>query len=142
MVTLHSTIIKFILALNVAFSKPQIQHLTAFVHGMILCDGRLNISQIHRHTNEYRHLSCMTRFFNESPWNSQHLKKQHIQFLLNKVKQARFKQEDYRPITFLVIDDTQCKRINPHQKWKGLIIIFLIRMEKVFGLTAPFPPML
>jgi SRSO17 transposase len=120
MVTLHSTIVKFILALNLAFTKPQLKHLTAFVHGMILCDGRLNISQIRRYTNEYRHLSCMTRFLNESPWSTHHMKKQRMQFLIEKIKESRTKIGDTRPITFLVIDDTQCKKDSSTTKMEKL----------------------
>lgn len=84
MVTLHSNIVKFILAFNLAFTKPQIKHLTALVHGIILCDGRLNISQIRRYTNDYLHLSGMTRFLNKSLWSSHHVKKQRTQFLLKR----------------------------------------------------------
>jgi len=34
-------------------------HLLTYIHGIILTDGRINISQIRRSTNENRNLSCM-----------------------------------------------------------------------------------
>jgi hypothetical protein len=46
MVSLYLPIVKFILALKLEFSKPQLNHLFTLVHGIILCAGRKNITQI------------------------------------------------------------------------------------------------
>ena len=67
MVTFYSHIVNFIFALQLQVSKPQMNHILTFMHGIILTDGRINVSQIRRSTNENRDLSCMTRFLNGSP---------------------------------------------------------------------------
>jgi hypothetical protein len=46
MVIVHLTIAKFILALNLGLTKPQHNHMLALIHGIILCEGRKNITQI------------------------------------------------------------------------------------------------
>ncbi len=46
MVSLYLPIVKFILALKPEFSKPQVGHLFLLVHGIILCAGRKNITQL------------------------------------------------------------------------------------------------
>lgn len=67
MVNPISLIVKFILMLNLNFSRPQMNHMVHMMHGIILCEGRKNISQIHNKTAQYRDLSCITRFLKESP---------------------------------------------------------------------------
>ncbi|MDQ0254142.1 hypothetical protein J2S74_001515 [Evansella vedderi] len=62
MVTFYSPIVNFILTLKLCLSKPQMNHIFTFVNGIILTDGRINVFQIRRSTNEKRDLSCMTRF--------------------------------------------------------------------------------
>lgn len=44
MVSLYLPLVKFILALKLEFSKPQLGHLFTLVHGIILCAGRKNIT--------------------------------------------------------------------------------------------------
>lgn len=52
MVTFESHIVNFIFAIQLQLSKPQMNHLLTFIIGIILTDGRINISQIRRSTNE------------------------------------------------------------------------------------------
>jgi SRSO17 transposase len=120
MVTFHSSIVKFVFALNLLLSKPQHRHLLAFLHGIILCEGRVNISQIRRSSNHDRDLSCMTRFLQESPWNPQYVTKQRLSYLMETIRQTRAKWGDTRPITFLILDDTQCKKERSTVKMEGL----------------------
>jgi len=110
MVTFYSYIVNFIFALGLGLSKPQMHHLLTFIHGIILTDGRKTVSQIRRYTHESRDLSCMTRFLNESPWCPNRVTRRRIQFMMNKIKKIRAKQGDTRPLTFLIIDDTQSKK--------------------------------
>jgi hypothetical protein len=79
MVTFYSHVVNFILALGFGFSKPQIHHVLTFIHGIILSDGQKTVSQIRRSTHESRHLSCMTRFLNESPWCPNRATRRRIQ---------------------------------------------------------------
>lgn len=119
MVTFYSFIVKFILALNLELSKPQLNHVLTFVQGIILTDGRMTVTQIRRSTHEKRDLSCMTRFLNESPWCPNRVKRKRLQFMMERIKKARMKQGDSRSITFFIIDDTQSKKDVLPNKWKG-----------------------
>lgn len=110
MVTFYMAIVKFLLALRLQMSKPQFNHLLHFVHGIILCEGRKNVSQIRGATDNYRDLSCMTRFLKNSPWNGNRMQRRHIQFLIEKIRRERAKRGDQRPITFFILDDTSCKK--------------------------------
>lgn len=120
MVTFYSHIVNFILALQLQISKPQMTHLLTFIHGIILTDGRINVSQIRRSTNEIRDLSCMTRFLNESPWCPNRVTRRRLQFVINKIKRSRTKAGDSRPIVFFIIDDTQCKKERSTKRMEGL----------------------
>ncbi|MDQ0874544.1 hypothetical protein QFZ77_003203 [Paenibacillus sp. V4I3] len=57
MASLYLPIVKYILALKLEFSKPQLGHLFTLVHGIILCAGRKNITQIQQAARGDRHLS-------------------------------------------------------------------------------------
>lgn len=120
MVTFYSHIVKFIFALQLQLSKPQLNHLLTFMHGIILTDGRINISQIRRSTNENRDLSCMSRFLNESPWCPNRVTRRRLQFVVNRIKKSRSKAGDSRPIVFFIIDDTQCKKDRTTKRMEGL----------------------
>lgn len=120
MVTFYSYIVNFIIALGLGFSKPQTHHVLTFIHGIILTDGKKTVSQIRRSTHETRHLSCMTKFLNESPWCPNRANRRRIQFMMDKIKKIRAKQGDTRAITFLIIDDTQSKRDITTRKMEGL----------------------
>lgn len=110
MVTLYAAIVKFLFALQLQLSAPQFNHLLHFVHGIILCEGRKNISQIRGATDDYRDLSCMTKFLKNSPWNANRMQRRHMQFLMDQIRRKRAKRGDTRPITFIIIDDTSCKK--------------------------------
>ncbi|WP_413375719.1 IS701 family transposase [Alkalihalobacillus sp. 1P02AB] len=120
MVTFYSHIVNFILALQLQLSKPQMKQMLTFVHGIILTDGRINVSQIRRSTNENRDLSCMTRFLNESPWCRNRLKRRRLQFVVNQIKKSRSKAGDLRPIVFFIVDDTPCKKDRTTKRMEGL----------------------
>jgi hypothetical protein len=68
MVTFYIAIVKFIFVLKLELSKPQRKHLLSMIHGIILCAGRKNITQIHHAARQDCHLSSMTHFLNHSPW--------------------------------------------------------------------------
>jgi len=120
MVTFYSPIVNFILAMKLHLTKPQMNHIFTFVHGIILTDGRMNVSQIRRSTNENRDLSCMTRFLNESPWCPNRLNRRRRQFIMERIKRSRAKAGDSRPIVFFIVDDTQCKKDRSTKRMEGL----------------------
>jgi SRSO17 transposase len=120
MVTLYSYIVKFVFALQLGLSKPQMNHVLTFMQGIILTDGRKTISQIRRSTHEQRHLSCMTRFLNESPWCPNRVTRRRLQFMMEKIKRIRSKQGDTRPLAFFIIDDTQSKKDRSAKRMDGL----------------------
>ncbi|WP_165820778.1 IS701 family transposase [Pueribacillus theae] len=120
MVTFYSHIVNFILALQLQLSKPQMNHLLTFIHGIILTDGRVNIAQIRRSTGDTRDLSCMTRFLNESPWCPNRVTRRRLQFVINRIRRARAKAGDIRPIVFFIVDDTQSKKDRSTKRMEGL----------------------
>jgi SRSO17 transposase len=120
MVTFYTAIVKFLLALRLQMSEPQFNHLLHIVHGIILCEGRKNISQIRRSSGDYRHLSCITRFMKNSTWNANRIQRRRMQFLMEKIRRERAKRNDHRPITFFIIDDTSCKKDNSTKHIEGL----------------------
>ncbi|MED0671167.1 transposase [Aneurinibacillus aneurinilyticus] len=52
----------------------------------------------------------MTRFLQESPWCSKHVTNQRLSYLMETIRQTRATRGDTRPITFLSLDDTLCKK--------------------------------
>jgi len=120
MVTFYSAIVKFVLALQLQLSRPQQNHLISIIHGIILCEGRKNMSQIRKATDQYRDLSCITRFLKESPWCVNRIQRRRIQFLMEKIRRTRAKKGDTRSIVFFVIDDTSCKKDPSTKHMEGL----------------------
>jgi SRSO17 transposase len=120
MVTFYSYIVNFIFALNLNLSKPQLNHILTFMHGIILTDGRKTVTQIRRSTHEKRDLSSMTRFLNESPWNPKKVTKKRHQFILKQIKKSRKNVGDTRKIVFFIIDDSQCKKDRSTSHMEGL----------------------
>ncbi|WP_127581029.1 transposase [Paenibacillus koleovorans] len=120
MVTFYTAIVKFLLALRLELSGPQFNHLLHLVHGIIVCEGRKNISQLRRSTGEYRDLSCMTKFLKNSPWNANRLQRRHMKFLMEKIQRERTRQGDRRAITFFIVDDTSCKKDTSTKHIEGL----------------------
>ncbi|MEC1721124.1 IS701 family transposase [Schinkia azotoformans] len=120
MVTFYSHIVNFILALQPQISKPQMNHMLTFMHGIILTDGRINVPQIRRSTSENRDLSCMTRFLNESLWCPNRVTRRRLQFVMNHIQKSRSETGDTRPIVFFIVDDTQCKKDCTTKRMEGL----------------------
>ena len=94
MVSLYLPIVKFILALKLEFSKPQLDHLFTLVHGIILCAGRKNITQIRHAARGDRHLSNVTNFLNHSPWCVNRMQRRRMQFVMEKIRAKRAKSGD------------------------------------------------
>jgi SRSO17 transposase len=120
MVTLYSELVKFIFVLQLRFTAPQQNHLVHMLHGIVLCEGRKNITQLQRAAKGYRHLSCMTKFFKHSPWSVNRVQKRRLQFLQERIRRERSKRGDPRSIIFLIIDDTCCKKDVSTQHMEGL----------------------
>lgn len=120
MVTFYSAIVKFLLAMQFQMSKPQFNHLLSFVHGIILCEGRKNVTQFRNKTGKQRHLSSMTNFLNHSPWCVNRFQRRRMQILLEKIQSRRSKKGDQRSLVFFIIDDTSCKKDSSTKRMEGL----------------------
>jgi hypothetical protein len=120
MVTLYMPIVKFILAIKLEFSKPQMSHLFTLVHGIILCAGRKNITQIRNATRQDRHLSSVTHFLNHSPWCVNRMQRRRMQFTMEKIRAKRLRCGDARSLVFLIVDDTCCKKDKSTKKMEAL----------------------
>lgn len=120
MVTLYMPLVKFILALQLKLSRPQRNHLISLMHGMILCEGRKNISQIRNQTGQYRDLSCITRFLKESTWCHNRVQRRRIEFLIKQIQRSRQKKGDDRTLVFFIVDDTCCKKDKTTKRMEGL----------------------
>ncbi|WP_190287519.1 transposase [Paenibacillus darwinianus] len=110
MVSLCLPIVKFILALKLEFSKPQLSHLFTLVHGIILCAGRKNMTQIRNAARGDRHLSNATNFLNHSPWCVNRMQRRRLQWIVDRIENKRLKEGDANKLVFLIVDDTCCKK--------------------------------
>ncbi len=119
MVTVYSHIVNFLLLLQLSLSKPQRTHLLSIMHGIILCDGRKTITGMRRQTKADRDLSCMARFLSESPWNHHTLNRQRRRFLQQLARREQKKHPD-KPVVFLLVDDTGCKKNATTRKMERL----------------------
>ncbi len=120
MVSLYLPIVKFIFALKLEFSKPQLGHLFTLVHGIILCAGRKNITQIQQATRGDRHLSNVTNFLNHSPWCVNRMQRRRMHFVMDKIRTKRAKSGDSRQLVFFIVDDTCCKKETSTKKMEAL----------------------
>ncbi|WP_163859860.1 transposase [Paenibacillus elgii] len=118
MLSLYQPIVKFILALKLEFSNPQFRHLLTLVHGIILCAGRKNITQIQQVAKDRRHLSSVTNFLNHAPWCMNRMQRKRIQAIMNRIRKTQFKNT--RRIVFLIVDDTCCKKDRTTKKMEAL----------------------
>lgn len=120
MVSPYMPIVKFILALQLRLSKPQRNHLLTLVHGIILCAGRKNITQIRNAARQDRHLSNVTNFLNHAPWCVNRMQRRRQQFVMNKIREKRLKTGDSRHLVFFIVDDTCCKKDVSTKKMEAL----------------------
>jgi hypothetical protein len=120
MVSLYMPIVKFILALKLEFSKPQLRHLFTLVHGIILCAGRKNITQIRNAARQGCHLSSMTNFLNHAPRCVNRMQRRRMHFIIEKLRKQRVKKGDTRTPVFFIIDDTSCKKDKSMKKMESL----------------------
>jgi hypothetical protein len=120
MVSLYLPIVKFILALRLEFSKPQRNHLLSLVHGIILCAGRKNITQIRNAARQDRHLSSVTNFLNHAPWCVNRMQRRRMQFVMEKIREKRAMKGDSKRLVFFIVDDTCCKKETSTKKMEAL----------------------
>jgi len=119
MLTFYSYIVKFIFALHLGLSKPQMNHLLSLMHGIILCEGRKTVTQMRRQTKAQRDLSCMTRFLSESPWNHHTVNRQRLRYLRGLIQREQAKCPD-KQVVFLLLDDSNCKKDSSAKKMERL----------------------
>lgn len=118
MVTIHSVIVKFILALQLGFSAPQLRHLMSMVSGIILCEGRKTVTSIVHADGNHRDLSSATRFLNESPWCVNRLQRRRMEQVLQRVRKKAASRS--KRLVFLLVDDTSCKKEPTTRRMEGL----------------------
>ncbi|WP_165452848.1 transposase [Paenibacillus thalictri] len=116
MVSLYLPIVEFILLLKLELSKPQLNHLFTLVHGIILCAGRKNITQIGRSARGNWHLSNVTNFLNHSPWCVNRMQRRRMATMMEQITKSRKKKDDAGNPIFLIVDDTCCKKDKTTQK--------------------------
>ena len=120
MATFYIAIVKFILALELNLSKPQHEHLLAMAHGIVLCAGRKNITQIRSAAGHDRHLSSVTGFLNHSPWSPNRMQRRRMHFVMERIRKAHVRQGDLRPIMFIIVDDTYSKKDKSTKRMEAL----------------------
>jgi hypothetical protein len=108
------------LALKLEFSKPQLGHLFTLVHGIILCAGRKNITQIGKAARQQRHLSNVTNFLNHSPWCVNRMQRRRMRFVIEKIRAKRLKACSSRHLVFFIVDDTCCKKDRSTKRMEAL----------------------
>jgi len=62
-------VLNYINQINLDFSKPQSNHLSNLMTGIISIDGKRNISNICDKTLNSSERSCVTKSLNTSPWS-------------------------------------------------------------------------
>jgi SRSO17 transposase len=120
MVTFYLSIVKFIFALHLQLSKPQRNHVLALMHGIILCAGRKNITQIRNAARQDCHVSSVTNFLNHAPWCINRLHRRRMQYILETIRKQRVKKGDARSLLFFIVDDTSCKKDKSTKKMESL----------------------
>ena len=90
------------------------------MHGIILSEGRKTIAQIREHSGKGRDLSCMTRFLKESPWCANRVQRRRMDHLMATIRRARKKAGDDRPVIFLIIDDSGCRKDTSTKRMESL----------------------
>ena len=117
MVTANQLLIKFLLSLNLSFSRPQMDYLVRFVQGILLSPGKRTVSNIHRASWKERDASCYIRFLNESPWNEVCLQKKRQRFLRERLL---LKPSEQPSTGFLILDDTSNRKNVQSRHIEGL----------------------
>jgi SRSO17 transposase len=120
MVIFHLAIVKFILVLKFELSKPQRKHLLSMVHGLVLCAGRKNITQIRHAVRQDGVLSNSTHFLNHAPWCVNRMQRRRMQFMIERLRKQRIKKGDSRHLVFFIIDDTNSKKDKSTNKIEAL----------------------
>jgi SRSO17 transposase len=120
MIIVYQTIVKFILSLQLELSTPQMNHLISMVHGIILCEGKKNTTQINRAAGERRDPSSVAKFLKESPWAPNRMQRRRINALIKKMQSKRKQRGDTRSAVFFAVDDTVCQKDRSTKSMEGL----------------------
>ncbi len=110
-------IVNFNMALDLNFSKPQMQHMNSIVSGIIGVQGKKNVSNLNRFTLNSKDRSCTTRFLNNSPWDEEKLRNSLKNFVYDVIKSETHKNSE--PI-FISIDDTLITKSSNSKKIEGM----------------------
>lgn len=96
------------------------KHLLSLVHGIILCAGRKNITQIRNAVRQDGDLSDSTHFLNHAPWCANRMQRRRMKFMIQKLRKQRIKKGDSRHLVFIIINDTNSKKDKFTQKMEAL----------------------
>jgi SRSO17 transposase len=120
MIIVYQAIVKFILSLRLDLSAPQMNHVITMIHGVILCEGKKNITQINKAAGELRDPSCVAKFLKWSPWTPNRMQRRRIDHLIKKIQSKRKQQGDTRSVVFFIVDDTVCQKDRSTKAIEGL----------------------
>jgi SRSO17 transposase len=120
MIIVYQTIVKFILSLRLGLSIPQTNHVIAMVHGVILCEGKKNVTQINKAAGEPRDPSCVAKFLKCSPWVPNRMQRRRREHLIKKIQSKRKQRGDTRSVIFFIVDDTVCQKDSSTKCIEGL----------------------
>jgi SRSO17 transposase len=120
MIIVYQAIVKFILSLQLNLSKPQMNHLISMVHGIILCEGKKNTTQINKAAGKRRDPSCVAKFLKGSPWSLNRMQRRRINALIKAIQSKRKQCGDTRSVVFFIVDDTVCQKDRSTKSIEGL----------------------
>jgi hypothetical protein len=101
-VNYNEAVINYLEDVNYGMTKPQFNHLSTMIEGIISIGDNKSISNIAENIALAKDKSCIYRFLSQSPWDDELLNRNRISFLQYHL------EHNVKPDTvgFFVIDDT------------------------------------
>ncbi|WP_294184466.1 IS701 family transposase [uncultured Clostridium sp.] len=101
-VSINNELYNYLNDVNYGMSKPQFNHLTTIVNGLINLPGTKTLSEIAENVYSAKDKSCICKFLSSSRWDDNLLNRNRINYL------NFFLENNIAPesVGFLVIDDT------------------------------------
>lgn len=108
----NQEIYNYIENVNYGMTKPQLNHLSNLMYGLIVVDGNKSLSSVSKAVLSAKDSSCIYKFLSKSEWDDSLINHNRISHL-NPVLEQHVKADS---IGFLIIDDT----INPKPSAKNI----------------------
>lgn len=113
-VTLPETFLKFFMALQISFSKPQRRHFGVYMMGSIVCQEKHTLRALSEAVIESGAACNLYRFVAISPWSMSDLEKRRWQLVLDTLPE--YPEGTY---CFLIIDDSICAKTGKKMEAAG-----------------------